>query len=101
MKFERLKPGDRLGRYMRVCKGYVEHVPDQSHRNLDLVGHAAYAILVLGVYLIGQKQIAGWYCYVVGDVVWCWLGWNLRLTSVWVWQLVFLVLALQGLWSWL
>ena len=72
----------------------------REQRRLDLIGHGGYALLALGVLLIGQQVIWGWPLYVAGDLVWLWLGWRLGMSSIWTWQGVFLLTALHGWWSW-
>lgn len=67
----------------------------------DLLGHLAYAIIITGVYLVAQKIIWGWACYVVGDLIWLYLGWRMRMSSIYVWQVAFTLLAIYGFWSWL
>ena len=71
-----------------------------EHAVLDALGHVAYFLLVVGCAMVALKIRAGWAFYVLGDVMWVWLGWRLRLTSVVFWQFVFIGIAAYGWWTW-
>ncbi len=72
-----------------------------THKQLDRLGHVAYTFILIGVLLIGQKIIWGWMAYVAGNLLWAWLGRQLRLHSVVLWSTVFIGTSIYGLWSWL
>ena len=80
------------------CSACSRSEPDRFN---DRVGHVGYAIIILGVLLIAHKVIWGWACYVVGDLIWMYLGWRMRMSSIYIWQAIFTVLAVYGYWSWL
>ncbi len=64
---------------------------------IDIIGHLGYFLLFSGVVLVGRKWPVGWLLYVTGDLVWLALGWKLGLTSIVLWQVAFLAMAL---WNW-
>lgn len=67
----------------------------------DKLGHVGYVILVLGMFLIGMKQVWGWPIYIAGDVLWFYIGWRMRMTSIYLWQFVFVAVAARGWYNWM
>lgn len=67
---------------------------------LDLWGHIAYLFIGLGMFLIGRRKIYGWPIKAVGDVIWLILGFKLGMSSIWLWELVFLSTTAYGYWQW-
>ena len=66
----------------------------------DILGHVAYALLVVGNWMIGNKQIWGFSFYLVANLMWLGIGWKIGMTSIWLWEIVFLGLAIRNIWKW-
>lgn len=66
----------------------------------DIVGHVGYAMLVVGNWMIGNKQIWGFAWYFVANVIWLCIGWHIGMTSIWVWEIVFLILCVRNFLKW-
>ncbi len=67
---------------------------------LDWLGHAGYISLLAGVWLVGGKVSWGWGLYVLGCGSWIYIGFKLKMTSVWIWQTVATLNALWAWWRW-
>ncbi len=72
-------------------------MPEKTPRWLDWLGHIGYISLLAGVYLVGTKIAWGWGFYVAGCAIWIFIGTQLKMTSVWIWQTV---ATLNGIWAW-
>ena len=53
-----------------------------SHDLLDIVSWAGFATTLLGVWLVARKQVIGWWCALLSEVLWMWWaaatgGWSL------------------------
>ncbi len=66
----------------------------------DKVGHLGYVLLLSGTTLLANQSWLGWPLCILGDLVWVWVGWRMRMSSIWVWQSAFLVVGLVGWWRW-
>lgn len=66
----------------------------------DMAGHFAYALLVVGNWLIGSKNIWGFAFYIVANAIWLGIGVYIGMTSIWLWEIVFLALAVRNVLSW-
>jgi hypothetical protein len=65
---------------------------------LDLLGHTAYGLIVVGTYGVAAGWgTAGWGLRTLGDVLWCYIGLELDMTSIWLWESVFVGVDLYGL----
>ncbi len=62
-----------------------------------MIGHVGYALVMLGTYLIGEQLAVGWGVSILGGLVWLGLGIKMEMTSIWVWESIFLV---NALWAW-
>lgn len=67
---------------------------------LDLFGHFFYACLALGMYLLAKKSKWGWVSRFIGEAGWLWIGWELGMSSIWMWGVAFLLMEIYGFWSW-
>lgn len=61
---------------------------------IDLLGHVAYSLTTLGLFLIGKKKSIGWIFRIVGDLIWVGLGIQLVMSSIIIWEVVFISQAL-------
>jgi len=66
----------------------------------DVLGHVFYALLVVGNWLIGNKKIWGFAFYFVANLGWLWIGWEIGMTSIWFWEIIFVALAARNFWKW-
>lgn len=65
---------------------------------VDLLGHLAYASSMLGLFLIGKKKPIGWAFRIIGDAIWLYLGIVLSLSSIYMWEFIFIT---QAVYFWL
>ncbi len=54
-------------------------------RYLDILGHVGYGLIALGTLLIAAGNSAGWPLRLCGTLTWCFIGWRLRASSIWLW----------------
>ena len=66
----------------------------------DLLGHLAYAILTVGMFLIARKKISGWSVRALGEAIWIYIGFAIGLTSMWSWCFLFLGMEIYGYRTW-
>ncbi len=67
---------------------------------LDLVGHAAYALIALGMGLLACGVRWGWAFRFLGEAGWVGIGFALGMTSIWSWGIWFLLIDAAGFWWW-
>ncbi len=67
---------------------------------IDLFGHFAYILLVVGTWMIGKYWIGGWLIRSVGSATWLVLGILMGMSAIWFWSGVFLVTDLLGYCRW-
>lgn len=67
---------------------------------IDLIGHAAYATVLTGMYLVAKKKRCGWLIKGIGDLVWVALGLGLGLTSISLWAALFVCMDVVGFRKW-
>ncbi len=67
---------------------------------IDAFGHLAYFLLFMGTFLVGRKQTIGWVLYIVGDLIWLGIGWELRMSSIITWQAAFMILGIRNWYLW-
>ena len=72
----------------------------QSMPILDLVGHIGFVFLLLGKVLVINKHRWGFCAWAVGAGVWLVLGLHLGLTSLVVWNGVYIVMYAYGFYKW-
>ncbi len=56
--------------------------------------------MALGTWYLGKKDINGWWLRMFGNLGWVVLGVQLGLTSIWMWELIFLGLGFKALCDW-
>lgn len=71
-----------------------------SHEFLDFLGHIGYAFLALGILLLARKNILGWVCRFIGEATWLFIGWEMKMSSIWVWGTIFLFIEVYGFLNW-
>ena len=71
-----------------------------SFEALDCWGHVFYATIFVGLVLLACKNPWGWIFRFVGELGWLFVGIGLGLTSVIVWDSVFLVAEVYGYIQW-
>jgi len=67
---------------------------------LDVLGHIGYMFLAFGMYLLARKNMFGWVCRGVGELVWLFIGIEMQMSSIWFWGFMFLALEIYGFLSW-
>jgi len=67
---------------------------------MDILGHAAYVLIALGMLLLGRKNRWGWVCRFLGEGGWIWLGWLMGMSSIWFWGILFMSFDAYGFWQW-
>lgn len=56
---------------------------------IDIVGHIAYALMIIGHLFVTKKHAKGFIFRIVGGIIWMLLGALLGLTSIIFWSAVF------------
>ncbi len=66
---------------------------------LDLLGHAAYVLLMLGTILVAKvpRCRRGWALRMSGTATWMGIGVAMAMSSIYLWSLVFLAIDAFGL----
>lgn len=67
---------------------------------IDLFGHVAYLLIFLGMIALGRRKQIGWVLRLLGAAIWLVLGVQLGLTSIWMWEIVFIGTDLYGYYLW-
>lgn len=62
----------------------------------DAVGHAGYAFLAVGMWMLSGGRRGGWLFRFVGESIWVGVGVWLELSSIWSWGVVFMLIDLRG-----
>ena len=68
--------------------------------SLDALGHLGGTLILAGGLLLGQHCILGWPVTMLGSVVWLYIGFKWRTTSIMVWMLLSLIFDGYNWWSW-
>ena len=66
----------------------------------DICGHIGYAFVALGMYFLAKKNIWGWICRWIGEMIWLVVGALIGMTSMWTWGILFLFIEAYGFYSW-
>lgn len=66
----------------------------------DLLGHLAYLFIFAGMFLLSKKVIWGWVVKAVGDAMWLWIGIQIGMSSIWLWEIAFLGTTAYGFYEW-
>ena len=66
---------------------------------IDLIGHIAMAFIALGSLFLGieKRRTTGWCLRMIGDATWVGLGIQLELSSIIIWESVFVGVDVVGL----
>jgi hypothetical protein len=67
---------------------------------LDFLGHIAYFLIFVGVFLLTREMQAGWVFRFLGDVGWVLIGFKLRMSSIVLWGSGFAILDVLGYLNW-
>lgn len=67
---------------------------------IDLVGHLACASVLTGSLLVAKRRRLGWLIRALGDFTWVLIGWELGLSSVWLWESLSVMMDAYGWWRW-
>ena len=71
-----------------------------TNKKIDLLGHLGYLLLFIGQFLIAQHAIMGWPLRIMGELIWLYLGVKLKLSSIWFWGIIFVLVESYGLYQW-
>ncbi len=67
---------------------------------IDLFGHIAYIVLLVGVWLLSKQRVIGWVVHGTGTAMWLVLGILMDSSAIWVWSSVFVVMDVVGFYRW-
>lgn len=67
---------------------------------IDFIGHIGYALLFSGIVCLAYKKRIGWILRLIGEAIWIYNGFQLGLTSVWFWGILFVVWEAIGFYKW-
>ena len=59
---------------------------------IDILGHAAYAVLMTGTWFAAKGWASGWLLRMLGDMGWLLLGLQMEMTSIIFWSAVFFLI---------
>jgi hypothetical protein len=65
---------------------------------LDFIGHVGEVMLLWGTFRVARGHAEGFKWRLLGNILWCRLGWEIELTSVWFWCGVFVFVDGYGWW---
>ena len=68
--------------------------------DLNLLGHVFYAFLAVGMFLLAHKNGWGWVFRCTGELGWVWIGWEMQMSSIWIWGGVFASMDIFGMYKW-
>ena len=66
----------------------------------DFFGHIGYIFIVVGMLLLGQKNIWGWIVRLIGEFIWTGVGLAMGMSSIYVWGAIFLLIDIRGFLRW-
>ena len=67
---------------------------------IDFLGHAFYALIIVGQFFIARKLQVGWLFMAAGATGWLVLGVVMEMISIWVWNIFFVAFNLYGWRKW-
>ncbi len=73
---------------------------EQQRTSLNRLGHFTYALLLVSKLGLAEELWIGWVGYSVGGATWAYIGYRMRMSSIWVWEGVCVATSLWGLWRW-
>ncbi len=67
------------------------------NKRLDALGHVGYGLIAISMTLIAYDISIGWLVQLLGASVWAFIGWRIKATSIYIWEVVvFLPIAVLG-----
>ncbi len=66
----------------------------------DLFGHMGYALILIGLVLVGRGSKVGWIFRLIGGMTWVVIGFAIGMTSIWIWGLIFAALDYYNYIKW-
>jgi len=66
----------------------------------DVAGHLYYILIFIGMLLIAAKERLGWFFRFMGELGWIGLGFQMGMTSIWAWGIVFAAIDAYAFWKW-
>ncbi len=67
---------------------------------VDRWGHLGYLLFFIGNLLIANQNALGYPVTLGAASIWIWLGFRMRMTSIWSWEILTLFTASYGWWYW-
>ena len=67
---------------------------------LDFFGHVGYGFIALGLWQLTRKRRIGWLFRLIGEVIWVMIGWQMGMSSIYLWGLGFMLLDIIGFSKW-
>lgn len=67
---------------------------------VDLAGHAAYVVVIAGTFLVRSHHKTGWALRALGHAAWIAIGVHLGLTSIWLWETIFVAQDVEAWYRW-
>ncbi len=68
--------------------------------NWDVLGHIAFVFLLLGKFLVIHKYRWGFLSWAVGAGMWAYIGYNIGMGSLVVWNGIYIAMYLYGFYYW-
>ncbi len=66
----------------------------------DLFGYLSYALIIIGLWLIGKQHRWGWFIKGIGDFGWVCVGYQVGLSSIWLPEVAFVVMDGYYFYKW-
>jgi hypothetical protein len=67
---------------------------------LDLMGHVAEMILLIGTLCLGNRKHFGWGIRIMGGVIWIYVGYKIGMSSLYVWGFIWAVADARNYIKW-
>lgn len=67
---------------------------------IDLWGHVGYLFIFVGLVMIGVKNHNGWLFRLTGEGIWVILGYEMGISSLWTWGLLFMGIDVAAYMLW-
>jgi len=62
----------------------------------DVAGHISFLFIAAGMVLLGRRNPLGFLSQALGSAVWIVVGYFLGLSSIFFWNILFLIIAVNG-----
>ncbi len=66
----------------------------------DKIGHVGYALFAIGNFLIAEQMASGYFAICTAACIWIYLGFKLKMTSIWMWEILCVLTSVYGYWNW-